>query len=127
MQAVDTASLLDPGSPLNYLLAYLAVTHPEEDQLLADADLCAASGIVLPEVDFLIHDDDAAFTKYEGRPGVIYRDAYFNRRPEPGQDDDRPAYARYAAAADALVAQREAISYQGQPVGLQLLRQLDPA
>ncbi len=28
LQVVDALSLADPGSPLNYLLTYLAVTHP---------------------------------------------------------------------------------------------------
>lgn len=125
VQVVDAGSLREPSSPLNYLVTYLEATHPEEDRLLADADLCAARGVALPGVDFLIHDDEVVFTKYEGRPSVIHRDAYFNRPPEPGQDDDRPAFARYAAAADALLARREAIRYRGPLFGRQLLDQRD--
>lgn len=81
LQVVDAESIKEPESPLNYLLTYLAVTHPDEDRLIIDGDKCAVNGITLPDIDFLIHDDDAVFTKYEGEPSVIYRDAYFNRPP----------------------------------------------
>jgi hypothetical protein len=124
VQAVDAASLKEPGSALNYLLTYLAATHPDEDRLIVDADVCAAKGVELPDIDFLIHDDDVVFTKYEGEPSVVYRDAYFNTAPEPGQDDDRPFFRYCADAADTLLARREEIAYRGELFGVELRRRL---
>lgn len=121
VQVVDAASIRAPESPVNYLLTYLQVTHPAEDRLIVDADVCAALGIELPAVDFLIHDDDVVFTKYEGEPGVIYRDAYFNTPPGPGQDDDRPFFRRYAAAAQVLLTRREEIRFRGRLFGEDLV------
>jgi hypothetical protein len=121
-QVVDAPSIDDPRSPLNYLLTYLAVTHPEEDRLIIDADRAAGQGVVLPEVDFLIHDDDVVFTKYEGEPAVVYRDAYYNQPPaRPDAEDDRPFFRHFAAAADELLAHRDEILYLGSLVGLDLL------
>src|SRR5689334_16201931 len=57
LQVVDAASIREPESPLNYLLTYLAATHPGEDRLIIDADKSAANGIALPDIDFLIHDN----------------------------------------------------------------------
>lgn len=124
LQVVDAASIRELRSPLNYLLTYLTVTHPDEDRLVVDGDRCAAAGIELPDVDFLIHDDDLVMTKYEGEPGVIWRDLYLNRPPRPGQDDDRPTYRRYAAVADDLLARRDQVRYTGLLPGLDLLRAL---
>jgi hypothetical protein len=125
LQVVDAESINEPESPLNYLLTYLAVTHPDEDRLIIDGDTCAAHGIALPDIDFLIHDDDAVFTKYEGEPSVIYRDAYFNRLPVPGEDDDRPTFHHYAGLADGLLARREELAYQGSLFGIDLLHRLE--
>ena len=38
LQMVDAESIKEPASPLNYLLTYLAVTHPGEDRLVFDGD-----------------------------------------------------------------------------------------
>jgi hypothetical protein len=123
LQVVDEESIREPRSPLNYLLTYLEVTHPGEDRLVIDADACAARGIVLPDVDFLIHDADAVFTKYEGAPSVVYRDAYFNQAPtHPGDDDDRPIVRYYCELADQLLARRDELTYRGTLLGLDLLR-----
>lgn len=125
LQVVDAESIKEPESPLNYLLTYLAVTHPDEDRLIIDGDKCAVNGITLPDIDFLIHDDDAVFTKYEGEPSVIYRDTYFNRPPEhPGEDDDRPMFRHYAELADGLLARREELAYEGALFGIDLLQRL---
>lgn len=124
VQVVDCAAIRDPGSPVNYLLTYLQVTHPQEDRLIVDAERCVALGVDLPSVDFLIHDDEVVFTKYEGEPGVIYRDAYFNTPPDPGQDDDRPSFRRYATAAQELLARREEIRYRGRLFGVDLAAKL---
>lgn len=113
VQVVDAAALADPIGPMQYFLTYLAATHPHEDRLIVDVARAAAAGVDLPETDFLIHDDDVAFTKYEGEPGVIYRRVYWNRAPAPGQGDDRPAYARFTDAARALLDVRETIAYRG--------------
>jgi hypothetical protein len=104
VQVVEAGSVKEPGSALNYLLTYLAATHPEEDRL--------------------IHDDDVVFTKYVGDPGVIYRDAYFNTAPEPGEEDDRPFFRYCADAAATLLARRDEIAYHGELFGLGLLRRL---
>jgi hypothetical protein len=125
LQVVDAESIKEPESPLNYLLTYLAVTHPGEDRLIIDGDKCAANGIALPDIDFLIHDDDAVFTKYEGEPSIIYRGAYFNRVPDkPGEDDDRPMFHYYAELADGLLARRDELSYEGPLFGIDLLHRL---
>jgi hypothetical protein len=126
-QVVDAASIADPRSPLNYLLTYLAVTHPEEDRLIIDADRAAQAGIALPEVDFLIHDDDVVFTKYEGAPGVVYRDAYYNQAPEgPEDEDDRPFFRHFTSAADELLACRDRLTYLGPLAGLHMLATSEP-
>ncbi len=66
-------------------------------------------------------------TKYEGTPGVMYRDLYVNAAPEhPGQDDDRPAFRRYADLADQLLAQRQALTYTGPWAGQALIERLQP-
>jgi Family of unknown function (DUF6879) len=121
VQVVDAPSLADPAGAMQYFLTYLAATHPHEDRLIVDAARAAAAGVDLPELDFLIHDDDVAFTKYEGEPGVIYRRVYWNRPPAPGQDDDRAAYAEFAAAARLLLESRETIAYLGPLAADQLL------
>jgi hypothetical protein len=127
LQVVDAQVLADPGSALNYLITYLEVTHPEEYRVLIDADRARQAGVVLPEVDFLIHDDDVAFTKYigepgpPGSPGVVYRDVYWNRAPAPGQDDDRPAYRAFAQAADTLLARHTDLAWTGPLPATELL------
>jgi hypothetical protein len=121
LQVVDAASTRELRSPLNYLLTYLTVTHPGEDRLVVDGDRCAAEGIELPDVDFLIHDDDLVMTKYEGEPGVIWRDLYLNSPPEPGEEDDRPAYRRFVVVAEDLLARRDRLRYTGPLPGLDLL------
>ncbi|GAB3259942.1 hypothetical protein [Kineosporia babensis] len=127
LQVVDAASLADPGSALNYLLTYLAVTHPDEDRIIIDGDACTANGVDLPDVDFLIHDEDLVMTKYEGEPRVMYRDLFWNAPPaEPGEDDDRPTYRRYAELAEQLLAQPQALTYTGPWSGLSLIQQLRP-
>lgn len=127
LQVVDARSLADPGSPLNYLLTYLAVTHPHEDRIIIDGDASAEAGIELPDVDFLIHDDDLVMTKYEGEPGVMYRDLYWNTAPEnPGDDDDRSMFRQYADLADRLLARREALRYTGRWSGQGLIQRLQP-
>jgi hypothetical protein len=124
LQVVNAEAIQALSSPLNYLLTYLAVTHPEEDRLIVDGDRCAAEGIQLPDEDFLIHDDDLVMTKYEGEPGVIWRDLYLNQPPEPGDLDDRPVYRRFTELADQLLARRDDLSYTGPLPGLDLLHLL---
>lgn len=122
LQVVDAESIRDPASPLNYLTTYLTVTHPHEDRVIIDGDRCAATGIDLPDVDFLIHDDDLVITKHLGEPGVVYRDAYFNQPPAAaGDDDDRPVFRHYSDLADDLTARRDQLRYQGRLPGLDLL------
>jgi hypothetical protein len=121
LQVVDAASLRELNSPLNYLLTYLKVTHSDEERLILDGDRCAAEGIALPDTDFLIHDDDLVMTKYEGEPGVIWRDLYVNRPPGPGESDDRPTYRRFAELADALLARQDQLRYTRPLPGLDLL------
>jgi hypothetical protein len=125
LQVVDAVSLEEPSSPLNYLLTYLTVTHPGEDRLIIDGGGAATNGITLPDIDFLIHDDDLVITKYEGAPSTIYRDAYFNAPPaDPGDDDDRPMFRYYADLADNILAQRNDLIYKGSLFGLDLLSDL---
>ncbi|MDQ1307840.1 MAG: hypothetical protein QG671_3674 [Actinomycetota bacterium] len=127
LQVVHAQVLADPGSALNYLITYMEATHPEEDRILIDADRARQAGVELPEVDFLIHDDDVAFTKYlgepgtPGSPGVVYRDVYWNREPASGEDDDRPAYRRFAQAADTLLARRADLAWTGSLVAAEVL------
>lgn len=126
VQVVDAASLRDVGSPLNYLLTYLHVTHPHEDRVLVDADRCGAAGVDLPDVDFLIHDDDLVITKYLGEGSVVHRDAYFNRVPAgAGEDDDRSAFRYYRDLADDLLGRRDELGYRGRLPGLDLLRRCE--
>lgn len=126
LQVVDAESIEQPESPLNYLLTYLTVTHPGEDRLIIDGDKCAANDIALPGVDFLIHDADVVFTKYEGMPSVVYRDAYFNRAPEsPDEQDDRPFFTYCADAAVGLLARRDELTYEGPLFGVDLLRRFE--
>jgi hypothetical protein len=54
-------------------------------RLIGDADRCAPSGVESAEVDFVLHDDKVVFTKYEGPPGVVYRDADVNTAREPAR------------------------------------------
>jgi hypothetical protein len=125
LQVVNAESIKEPESPLNYLLTYLAATHPGEDRLIIDADKSAANGIALPDIDFLIHDNDVVFTKYEGEPSIIYRDAYFNRAPEhPSEDDDRPMFHHYSDLAERLLARRQELTHDGPLFGINLLHRL---
>ena len=107
--------------PANYLLTYLAATHPDEDRLVVDSTKTAAAGIDLPDLDFLIHDDDLVMTKYEGEPTVPYRDLYLNTPPETGEPDDRPFFATCRDLADQLLAHRTEIAWTGDLPGLSLL------
>jgi hypothetical protein len=141
LQVVDAESVADIASPLNYLLTYLHVTHPGEQRLLLDGDAASAAGAALPDVDFILHDDDLAITKYLAVPThppatpatpaaaatagagvVVHRDAYFNRPPTPQDpDDDRPVYRRYAALADAVLSSASDLTYRGPLPGVALL------
>jgi hypothetical protein len=123
VQVVDAVSLADPFSPLQYFLTYMAVTHPEEDRLIVDAARADEAGVLLPETDYLLHDDEVAFTKYEGEPGVIYRDVYWNRPPGPGEHDDRPQYAAFDAAAVRVLQARDEIAHRGSLTAHRLLSQ----
>lgn len=120
-QVIDATAAGQIEHPVNYLLTYLAATHPGEDRLLVDSAKATAAGIDLPELDFLIHDDDLVMTKYEGAPSVPYRDLYLNTAPERGQEDDRPFFTTCRTLADVLLERRAEIAWGAALPGLALL------
>lgn len=123
IQVVDHASIQHLPSPVNYLLTYLAATHPDEDRYLLDSAKCATADITLPTNDLLLHDDDLLFTKYEGEPGVVYRDTYLNAPPaNPSDDDDRPFFHHCANTIELLLARRDQLRYTEALPGEDLLR-----
>jgi len=121
-QAIDVDAAARIEHPLNYLITYLAATHPDEDTLVIDTAKAVAAGIDLPDLDFLVHDDDLVMTKYEGPGGVPQRDLYLNLPPRPGEDDDRPFYARCRDAADQILSHRAEITWTDDLPGLAILR-----
>jgi hypothetical protein len=120
-QVIDADAAARIDHPVNYLLTYLAATHPDEDQFVVDSAKTAAVGLELPELDFLIHDDDLVMTKYEGQSGRPQRDLYRNTPPDPGEDDDRPFFTRCRHLADQLLKHRAEITRTGDLPGLALL------
>lgn len=120
-QVIDAEAAERIEHPVNYLLTYLAATHPDEDCLVIDSAKTAAVGIELPDLDFLIHDDDLVMTKYEGEPSVPHRDLYLNTAPDQGEDDDRPFFVTCRDVVDLLLAHRAEIAWTGDLPGLALL------
>jgi hypothetical protein len=107
--------------PVNYLLTYLAATHPDEDRLVVDCARTTTVGIALPDLDFLIHDDDLVMTKYEGESAVPHRDLYLNMAPDQGEEDDRPFFAACREVTELLLMHRAEIAWAGDLPGPALL------